>query len=67
MAPMGTVSLTTYFHATAAEIARHGTGPVLGMAHAKRMHANFFDQHMELWARDGTLLATGTQVAWYKQ
>ncbi len=67
MAPMGTVSLTTYFHATAEEIARHGDGPVLGQAISKRMHANFFDQHMELWARDGTLLATGTQVAWYKE
>jgi hypothetical protein len=31
------------------------------------MHANFFDQHMELWSRDGHLLATGVQVAWYKE
>ncbi|MCB1382193.1 MAG: thioesterase family protein [Notoacmeibacter sp.] len=65
-APMGTVSLTTYFHATAAEIACHGSGPVLGQAVSKRMHAQFFDQHMELWAQDGTLLASGAQVAWYK-
>ena len=65
-APMGTVSLTTYFHATAEEISRHGDGPVLGKAISKRMHAQFFDQHMELWAADGTLLATGAQVAWYK-
>ena len=65
-APMGTVSLTTYFHATAAEISRHGEGPVLGQAISKRMHAQFFDQHMELWAADGKLLATGAQVAWYK-
>ncbi|MCB1420291.1 MAG: thioesterase family protein [Notoacmeibacter sp.] len=65
-APMGTVSLTTYFHATSDEIARHGSGPVLGEAVSKRMHAQFFDQHMELWAEDGTLLASGAQVAWYK-
>ncbi|MBK8457878.1 MAG: thioesterase family protein [Phyllobacteriaceae bacterium] len=67
MVPLGTVSLTTYFHATAPEIARLGAGPVLGVAQAKRMHANFFDQHMELWSRDGQLLATGAQVAWYRE
>lgn len=67
MVPLGTVSLTTYFHATAPEIARLGSGPVLGVAQAKRMHANFFDQHMELWSRDGQLLATGAQVAWYRE
>jgi hypothetical protein len=67
MVPLGTVSLTTYFHATAPEIARLGSGPLLGSARSKRMHANFFDQHMELWSRDGHLLATGVQVAWYKE
>lgn len=64
--PMGTVSLTTYFHATADEIAAQGDYPLLGVADAKRFHANFADQHMELWSRDGTLLASGVQVAWYK-
>lgn len=67
MVPLGTVSLTTYFHAAAPEIAALGPGPLLGAARSKRMHANFFDQHMELWSRDGTLVATGAQVAWYRE
>ena len=64
--PLGTVSLTTYFHATPEEIAAQGTTPLLGAAHAKRFNGRFHDQHMDLWGKDGVLLATGTQIVWYK-
>lgn len=64
--PMGTVSLSTFFHATPDEIAAQGTVPLLGVAEAKRFHASFHDQHMELWGRDGNLLATGSQTVWFK-
>ena len=64
--PMGTVSLSTFFHATPDEIAAQGTAPLLGVAEAKRFHASFHDQHMELWGRNGRLLATGAQTVWYK-
>nr|AFI78741.1 hypothetical protein ws406H10_0029 [uncultured bacterium ws406H10] len=66
MVPMGTVSLSTFFHATPDEIAAQGTVPLLGVAEAKRFHASFHDQHMELWGRDGQLLATGAQTVWFK-
>lgn len=67
MVPMGTVSMTTHFIATEEEIAEQGTAPVLGVADAIRFHGNFHDQHMQLWSASGKLLASGTQVVWFKQ
>lgn len=64
---MSTVSMTTYFHATDAEIAAQGSAPLLGIADSKRFVANFHDQSMELWGRDGRLLASGIQTVWYKE
>lgn len=65
--PMSTVSMTTYFHATPDEIERQGSAPLLGVATAQRFHANFHDQSMELWSRDGRLLANGMQTVWYRE
>ncbi len=67
LAPMSTVTMTTYFHATEAEIAEQGATPLLGIADAKRFVANFHDQTMELWGKDGRLLASGVQTVWYKE
>lgn len=67
MVPMSTVSMTTYFHATEGELRDQGTAPLLGVADARRFVANFHDQSMELWGRDGRLLASGVQTVWYKE
>ncbi|MCB1366699.1 MAG: thioesterase family protein [Rhodobacteraceae bacterium] len=67
LVPMGTVSMTTHFIATCEEIVEQGTAPVLGVADAIRFHGNFHDQHMQLWSASGKLLASGTQVVWFKQ
>ena len=67
MVPMGTVSMTTYFHATDAELVAQGGRPLLGIADAKRFNANFHDQSMELWGDGGRLLASGVQTVWYKE
>ena len=64
---MGTVSMTTYIHATPEELAEQGAAPLLGAAHAKRIGGRFHDQHMELWGADGKLLATGMQLVWYRE
>ena len=65
--PMSTVSMTSYFHATPDELATQGTQHLLGVADAKRFHANFHDQSMELWSADGRLMASGVQTVWYKE
>ncbi|HRK18312.1 MAG TPA: thioesterase family protein [Hyphomicrobiaceae bacterium] len=67
LVPMGTVSLTSYFHALPEELEAQGTRHLLGIADAKRFEANFHDQWIELWGADGRLIANGVQVAWYKE
>jgi acyl-CoA thioesterase len=64
--PFGTVSLTSYFHVSAEELAREEITRVLAVADAKIFHRSFGDQHGELWAPSGRLLATTTQIAYFK-
>ena len=66
IAPAGTVSITTYFHADARSFERQGTRPVLGTAKAMRFTGGFFDQSAEIWADDGELLATSHQIVYFK-
>jgi acyl-CoA thioesterase len=65
--PVGTVALTTYFHADAAELAAQGERPVLGAARAGRFGKGFFDQSAEIWSSDGKLLAVSHQVVYFKE
>ncbi len=64
--PAGTISLTTYFHATPAEIAAQGTAPVLATARAARFGNGHFDQYGLVWGAGDTLLATTHQIVYYK-
>ena len=66
-APIGTVSYTTYFHADSAMLAAHGDAHVLATARANQFRNGYFDQAAEVWARDGTLLATSHQIVYYKE
>ncbi|MBM7368617.1 acyl-CoA thioesterase [Gordonia hydrophobica] len=63
--PAGTISMTTYFHATAEELAAHGTDHVLATARGSRFGHGHFDQFAELWSGE-TLLATTHQLVYYK-
>ena len=66
--PAGTVSITTYFHANAAELAEVGNGYLLGRASAQQFRNGFFDQTAELWSEaSGALLATSNQIVYYKE
>lgn len=65
--PMGTVTLTTYFHAGAEELAALGDEPLLGEANSNLFASSFHDQSCRLWASDGRLLASGTQMVWFKE
>lgn len=65
--PAGTVSMTTYFHAGSEELAAQGMQPLLGVADAKVFERGYFDQVSELWSADGKLLATSTQIVYFRE
>ena len=66
LVPFGTVSLTTYFHADAADLEAENATRVLGVADARIFHKSYSDMHGELWSPSGRLLATTTQMAYFK-
>ncbi|MGD9551002.1 MAG: acyl-CoA thioesterase [Burkholderiaceae bacterium] len=65
--PIGTVSMTVYFHAGSTELAATGTGYLLGQAQAQEFRNGFFDQTGQVWNEAGTMLATTHQVVYYKE
>jgi acyl-CoA thioesterase len=67
LTPIGTVSMTVYFHADAAQLERAGTGYVLGQAQAQAFRNGYFDQTAQLWNEAGELLVTSHQVVYYKE
>jgi hypothetical protein len=67
MVPMGTVTLTTYFHQSAAQLAGLPAAPLLGVADAHLFGGNLADQTCELWSETGELLVSGVQVSWFKE
>lgn len=67
MEPMGTVTLTTHFIATPDDLAAQGSDHVLGVVDMNRAQNQFHDQTMQMFGTDGKILATGTQLVWYRQ
>ena len=65
--PVGTVSMTVYFHADAGQLAATGDGFLLLQARGQGFGGGFFDQAGQLWNAAGTLLATTLQVVYYKE
>lgn len=65
--PMGTVSMTVYFHVDAASLATHGSGFLLVQARGQGFGGGFFDHAGQLWDEAGDLLATTHQVVYYKE
>lgn len=66
LVPIGTVSMTTTFHADAADLAAENATAVLGVADARIFHKSFGDQTGELWSPGGRLLATTSQVVYFQ-
>jgi acyl-CoA thioesterase len=64
--PFGTVSLTTYFHASAEELVAEDITHILATADANIFHRSYGDQTGHLWSPNGRLLATTTQMAYFK-
>jgi acyl-CoA thioesterase len=67
LVPAGTVTMTVHFHASTAEIAAQGDAPVLGTVDAHTFTRNFGDQIAQIWSTQGRLLATTTQMTWFKE
>lgn len=63
--PAGTVTMTTYFLADAATLAAQGAD-VLGTVRAAQFSGGHADQRAQLWGADGSLLATSTQLCYFK-
>jgi hypothetical protein len=58
--------MSVYFHATPAELAAVGTDFILNEAIGTRGVESTSGQQARLWSREGSLLATTEQLAWYR-
>jgi acyl-CoA thioesterase len=65
--PVGTVSMSIYFHADSKQLTQVGRGFLLGQARAQAFRNGYFDQTGQLWSEDGVLLVTTHQLVYYKQ
>lgn len=63
--PIATVSMNTYFHASAAALAAVGSDYLLGATRSQVFEGGFFDCESQLWHGD-RLLATTQQLVWYR-
>lgn len=65
--PAGTVSITTYFHASREQLAQTGSGYLFAQARAQEFRNGFCDQTAQLWNEAGLMLATTNQIVYYKE
>lgn len=66
LVPTGTITLTTYFHATPDELAQQGDQFLLASARANRFHNGFSDQTGHIWSATGELLVSTHQLVYFK-
>lgn len=66
LVPVGTVTMTVYFHTDTAQLQASGNGYLLGQARAQAFRNGYFDQAAQLWNEAGVMLATTHQVVYYK-
>jgi hypothetical protein len=64
--PIGTVTLTPYFHVDSALLTQVGTRHVPGVAKALNYRDGYFDQPGKLWSPEGQLLASTHQLVYFK-
>lgn len=65
--PIGTVSMTIYFHADAERLAAIADGYLFAQAQGQGFRGGYFDQTAQLWDAHGALVATTHQVVYYKE
>jgi acyl-CoA thioesterase len=66
LAAIGTVTLSTYFHADAVLLAAQGERHLLGTARALTFRDGYHDQSAEVWSDAGQLLASTHQMVYYR-
>jgi acyl-CoA thioesterase len=66
LVPFGTVTLTTYFQASVEDLAAEDITHVLACADARTFNRSYHDQTGELWSPSGKLIATTTQMGYFK-
>ncbi len=65
--PVGTVSMTVYFHADARQLADVADSYLLGQAEGQVFGNGFFDQSGMLWDASGRPLASTHQLVYFKE
>ena len=66
LVPFGTVTLTTYFHVSSEDLATEDITHVLAQADAKIFNRSYQDQTGDMWSPSGKLIATTTQMGYFK-
>ena len=69
LVPIGTVSMTCYFHWNNAQLASQvkAADYLLCQSHGQTFNNGFFDQTGLLWSEQGVLLASTSQIVYYKE
>lgn len=67
LVPIGTVSMTVYYHADASLLQSTGSGYLLGQTQAQAFRNGYFDQTAQLWNEAKDLLVTSHQVVYFKE
>ncbi|MBI5279796.1 MAG: thioesterase family protein [Burkholderiales bacterium] len=64
---LGTVTMTVYFHADTAVLQSTGSGFLLAQAQGQGFRHGYLDQEGLLWNQSGELLASTTQLMYFKE
>ena len=64
--PVGTVTMTVYFHADTAQLQATGSNYLLAQARAQAFRNGYFDHTAQLWNEAGVLLVTTHQLVYFK-
>jgi acyl-CoA thioesterase len=65
--PIGTVTMTSYFHADGDTLLALADRPLLGVARALNFRDGYFDQSAQLWDDQQRLLASTHQLVYYRE
>jgi len=64
-ANISTITMTTYLHASMAELQAIGSDLILADSRCARSVGGFYDQHTHFYSQSGDLVAASQQMVWY--